>query len=240
MTHWQAMHAVVIRCIASWLYLPETGLGFRTYFIYNLIVMNPKKPFRNRGRPKGTTDIQRSRLLHAAEQLLPGAQDEFSLRQVALRAEVTPPLAHYYFGNRDGLLRALVSERAAPRIEELLAAAGERSSRPVSALTSLMQRLTLLCARDAFLRACLLLPAGEPMRASLRIALTELLQGAQAAGQVRADLAASFVADTLLGLCLFPFVDSGNGNDMVERAAALTLHHVALLQDGLRPRRQQT
>ena len=122
-------------------------------------MIHDRKPSRNRGRPKGMADIQRTRLLQVAEQLLPDAQNEFSLRQVALRAEVTPPLAHYYFGNRDGLLRALVSERATPRIEELLTAASERASAPVPALTRLMQRLTLLCANDGFVRCCLLLPA---------------------------------------------------------------------------------
>jgi TetR/AcrR family transcriptional regulator len=199
-------------------------------------VVSQKKPFRIRGRPRGAVDDQRSRLLDAAEQLLPGPLYEFSLRQVALRAGVTPPLAHYYFGNRDGLLRALVSERATLRIEGLLAAARERASRPVSALTSLMQRLILLCARDAFLRCCLLLPAGEPLRAGLRVAFHELLQGAQGTGQLRADLAASYVADTLLGLCLFPFLDASSGDGADERATTLALQHVALLQDGLRPR----
>lgn len=184
-------------------------------------------------------DIQRTRLLQVAEQLLPNAQDEFSLRQVALRAEVTPPLAHYYFGNRDGLLRALVSERAMPRIEELLTAASERASVPVPALTRLMQRLTLLCANDGFVRCCLLLPAGEPLRARLRVVMQELLQSAQATGQLRADLSATYLADTLLGLCLFYFLDAHSGEDLGERAAALTLQHVALLQDGIRPRPPQ-
>jgi AcrR family transcriptional regulator len=193
------------------------------------------KPSRNRGRPKGTADRQRIRLLQAAEHLLPGSQDEFSLRQVALRAEVTPPLAHYYFGNRDGLLRALVSERATPRVEDLLTAARERASQPVSALTRLMQRLTLLCANDRFLRCCLLLPAGEPLRARLRVDMQELLHGGQAMGQLRTDLSATYLADTLLGLCLFHFMDAGPGDDLGARAAALTLQHVALLQDGIRP-----
>jgi AcrR family transcriptional regulator len=198
-----------------------------------------RKVSRTRGRPKGRPDVQRAQLLRAAELLLPGNPVDLSLRQVALRAEVTPPLAHYYFGNRAGLHRALVNEVAAPRIEELLTAARERASQPVSALTRLMQRLTLLCANDRFVRCCLLLPSGEPLRASLRVALQELLQGAQTTGLLRADLSAAFLAETLLGLCLFPFVDSGDGN-LGERAAALTLQHVTLLQDGLRPRMLQS
>jgi AcrR family transcriptional regulator len=194
------------------------------------------QPSRSRGRPKGAADIQRTRLLQAAEHLLPIVPGELSLRQVALRAQVTPPLAHYYFSNRDGLISALVSERAAPRVDELLAAARERASQPVSALTRLMQRLTLLTASDGFVRCCLLLPAGEPLRASLRAGLHELLQVAQTTGQLRADLSASYLADSLLGLCLFPFLDGSSGQDPGELAASLTLQHVALLQDGIRPR----
>ena len=188
-----------------------------------------------RGRPKGVPALQRTHLLQAAEQLLSHSPDDFSLRRVALQAGVTPPLAHYYFRNRDGLLRALVNERAAPRIQALLIAAQERASQPVPAVTRLMQRLTLLCASDQFVRCCLLLPAGQPLRADLRATLELLLQAAQATGQLRADLPALYLAETLLGICLFPFLDRGD-DDLGERAAALVLQHVALLQDGLRPR----
>jgi TetR/AcrR family transcriptional regulator len=200
------------------------------------MMISDRQPSRNRGRPKRAAELQRTRLLQAAEDLLASTQGDFSLRQVALRAEVTPPLAHYYFGNRDGLLLALVNERAAPRIAELLAAARERASLPVSALTRLMQRLTLLAASDGFVRCCLLLPAGEPLRMKLRAGLQELLQDSQSSGQLRADLSPGYLADTLLGLCLFPFLDARSGEDLGERAAALTLQHVALLQDGIRPR----
>jgi hypothetical protein len=98
---------------------------------------------------------------------------------------------------------------------------------------------TLLCASDRFVRCCLLLPSGEPLRASLRAALQELLHGAQSTGELRVDLSATYLAQTLLGLCLFPFVDGEDGN-LEERATALTLQHVALLQDGLRPRARRS
>jgi AcrR family transcriptional regulator len=91
---------------------------------------NERKVSRSRGRPKGSPDVQRAQLLQVAELLLPDSPHDLSLRQVALRAEVTPPLAHYYFGNREGLHRALVIERAAPRIEALLTAALERVAHP--------------------------------------------------------------------------------------------------------------
>jgi TetR/AcrR family transcriptional regulator len=179
--------------------------------------------------------MQRDRLLQVAEQLLAGTVSDLTLRQVALRAGVTPPLAHYYFGNRDGLIAILLNERAGPRLEELLSIAATRAAQPVAALTRLMQRLTLLVANDRFVSRCLLLPAGEPLRSRIRTVLRQLLQGAQASGQLRADLSASYLADALLGLCLFPFLDAGS-EDRRGDAAALTLQHVALLQEGIRPR----
>jgi TetR/AcrR family transcriptional regulator len=238
MTAWQATHAAVIRPIASWLLVHQWYVLYLNLCIIKIMV-NERKPARSRGRPKGPAEVQRNRLLLAAEQLLCDAQQDFSLRQVALHAAVTPPLAHYYFGNRDGLLRALVSQRAAPRINVLLTAARERSALPVSALTRLMQQLTFLCANDRFVRCCLLLPAGATLRATLRDTLREQLRGAQITGQLRADLSANYLADTLLGLCLFPFLDSGAENPG-ERAAELVLQHVSLLQDGIRPGAQRT
>jgi TetR/AcrR family transcriptional regulator len=179
--------------------------------------------------------MQRDRLLQAAEQLLTGTESDLTLRQVALRAGVTPPLAHYYFGNRDGLIAILLDERARPRVEELLSATVERAAQPVAALTRLMQRLTLLLAHDRFVGRCLLLPAGEPLRTRIRAVLLQLLQDAQASGLLRADLSASYLADALLGLCLFPFLDPGSEATPID-AAVLTLQHVALLQQGIRPR----
>jgi TetR/AcrR family transcriptional regulator len=197
-----------------------------------------------RGRPPGSRHPARSRLLQAAQELLlDNPRGDLALRQVALRAGVTPALAHYHFANRDGLLQTLVQERAAPRIDDLLTAVDVRASQPVGALTYLMQRLTSLAAGDRFLCCCLLLPVAMPLRDRLRARLLELLQSAQAQGQLRTDLSPTYLGDALLGLCLFPFIDACNSPDNPgERAAALTLQHVALLQDGIvraqRPRQE--
>jgi AcrR family transcriptional regulator len=191
-----------------------------------------QKAPRSRGRPKGSGDQQRNRLLQAAEELLTDSTTELTLRQVALRADVTPPLAHYYFGNRDGLFAALVHDRAGPRIEQLLAVVQERATQPVAALTRLMQRLSLLAASDGFVGRCLLLPQGKPLRTRLHEALEALVQSAQADGQLRSDLSSAYLSQTLLGMCLLPFLDAAPGTAN-ERAARLTLQHVALLQDGI-------
>lgn len=197
---------------------------------------------RPRGRPRTPRNLQRNRLLQTARELLTAPGEDLALRQVALRAGVTPALAHYYFGSRDGLLTALLDERVAPRIDDLLSAARVRAPQPVAALTWLMQRLTSLVAADDFLRRSLLLPVAQPLRDRLREQFRDLLLQAQHAGQLRTDLSQDYLGDTLLGLCLFPFLDVDADSNPGERAAALTLQHVALLQDGIvrvhRPRQE--
>jgi AcrR family transcriptional regulator len=197
---------------------------------------------RRRGRPPSSRTTQRTRLLQAARELLAEGQD-LALGRIAARAGVTPALANYYFLNRDGLVGALLQERAAPRVDDLIGAARVRAAQPVVALTFLMQRLTSMLATDTFLCRSLLLPEARSLRERLRTSLSELLQRARREGQLRADLPLEYLSDTLLGLCLFPFMDSdAAGSNAGERVAALTLQHVALLQDGIvrsqRPRQE--
>jgi AcrR family transcriptional regulator len=164
---------------------------------------------------------------------------DLNLSQVALRAGVTPPLANYYFKNRNGLMTALLEERVAPRIDALITATHAQPALPVARLTRLMQRLIQLAATDAFLCRCLLLPAAGSLRERLRASFCDLLQQAQASGQLRADLPHDYLGNALLGLCLFPFMDSGFTQDPARHAATLTLQHAALLQDGILPRTQR-
>lgn len=202
---------------------------------------------RRRGRPPGNRNGQRARLLQAARELLGSTPDLPTLQQVARRAAVTPALAHYYFGTRDGLLEALIQERVAPRIADLVSAAQVRAAQPVAALTFLMQRMISLLLADRLLQRCLWLPVppARALRDALREALHGLLAGAQQSGQLRTDLTADYLTESLLGLVLFPFLDAAQGHPASpEQAAQLTLQNVALLQDGIvraqRPRQEST
>lgn len=191
---------------------------------------------RKRGRPAGQRTGQRARLLLAARELLEDPAKLPTLKQVAGRAGVTPALAHYYFASRDGLLDALLTERVAPRIEDLTEAARLRAEQPVAALTFLMQRTISLLLTDRLLQRCLWLqvPQARALRDQLRSALRELLDAAQRSGQLRRDLSVDHLTESLLGLVLFPFLDMPADNQGgAERAAELTLQNVALLQDGI-------
>lgn len=155
---------------------------------------------------------------------------------MAQTAGVTPALANYYFGNRDGLMEALFSELLAERIDELLTTARSRSHQPQQAITLLLQRICMLLASDLLLRHCLWLaiPAATRLRSQLRSCLRELLVHGQNTGALRNDLSPDYLADTLLGMVLFHFVEKRDaGAQEPETVAQLMLQHVALLRDGI-------
>ncbi len=202
---------------------------------------------RGPGRPPGAAQTQRNRLVQAARELLCDPDmPELTLQRAATLAGVTPALAHYYFGSREGLLEAVIRERVTPHVDDLVSAARVRAAQPVNALTFLLQRTSSLLQTDALLRRCLWIPGGPALllRERLRSVTQELLTGAQRNGQLRTDLAPDYLADTLLGLVLFPFFDARQEEAGGERFAALTMQHVALLQDGIvraqRPRQESS
>ncbi len=86
------------------------------------------------GRPPGASTQQgRQALLDAARALLAEqGQSGFTLRAVAERAGVRPTLANYYFGGKEGLLRAVIeqiAERVGDRLAEALRTDGPPEER---------------------------------------------------------------------------------------------------------------
>ncbi len=142
---------------------------------------------------------------------------------------------------------SLLTERVAPRIEDLVTAARARAGQPQLAITFLMQRTCSLLAVDPLLRRCIWLhqPAALRLRNQLRDCLRELLVRGQNMQALRADLSPDYLTDSLLGLLMFPFLDDTPDADASgERIAQLTLQHVALLRDGIvrnhRPRQESS
>ena len=69
------------------------------------------------GRPARAAGDQRDRLLEAAIALFSRqGVSATPLSAIARKARVTPALVHYYFGNREQLLDALMTERIVPLI----------------------------------------------------------------------------------------------------------------------------
>ena len=138
-----------------------------------------------------------------------------SLRDIAREAGVTPALLHYYFGDRQQLLDAVVSERVMPAflsVRERLAQAGDDVGEIVAAFVC---GVTDAIARHPWwpqLWVREVLCEGGALRDLLvqRIApdIARLLAGrfaaAQAAGRLNADLDPRLLLPTLVGLTMFP------------------------------------
>jgi TetR/AcrR family transcriptional regulator len=170
---------------------------------------------RSPGRPPvdAENDV-RGALLDAAGRLfLKHGFDRATARQIAVAAGPTPPMIHYYFGNKLGLFRAML-ERAIGPVRDMIA--GSLQAGPVDPAVLIRMHMQTAAAnpwiatlivnevlaekgrfRGAFVRDI----AGR--QAPL---VMELLQRARASGGVREDLDVRFAALSLMSLCMFPFL----------------------------------
>lgn len=175
--------------------------------------MNRRKTKNGPGRPaKREPHGVRAALLAAARELLARRSlDAVSLRAIAAHAGVNPAMVHYYFGDRQGLITALLNESVA----ELAAAAEdagtvgsldaflERWTRTVAAnpwLPNLMVREVLY--GDGKLRDTLL----EHFAARVGAALPALIEREQAHGRLRGDLDPRLAVLSMMALAVYPFL----------------------------------
>ena len=168
------------------------------------------------GRPLADAPDQRAAALDAALAcFVRQGIGATSLRDIAREAGVTPALLHYYFGDRQQLLDAVVAERVMPAflsVRERLAQAGDDVADIVAAFVC---GVTDAIARHPWwpqLWVREVLCEGGALRDLLvqRIApdIARLLAGrfaaAQAAGRLNADLDPRLLLPTLVGLTMFP------------------------------------
>ena len=225
-------------------------INFIIHLIY-FMVENARTRLRGRPQigPEERENAFRKRLVDAARDLF--AVQGFaatSLRQISLRAGVTPALAHYYFKDKAGLRVVLMRERVAPLTGAIEAALEEHEADAVAALASFVQQFTRMASRHPWLPPLLLRELvydADPMTQVMR-PLLQKLQALVAAGQgshaIRSDLHMQSIVQSVLSLCAFPFLvgdalrkELGTSAD-ASAATSMTLHHLAVLQDGLRPR----
>lgn len=210
---------------------------------------------RKPGRPAEGDINQRERLLEVAcERLAAVGADAITLREVARRAQVSASLANYYFVDRHGLIEAVRNERLLPLSRALCQTMRERRGDPGTGIATFIQMFHGVAARNPWFAPLLFLHSprareDEPARPPDALQpivelLTSLVNAAQRAGSVRADLRAEHVVLSLLSLCSFAYVvrdefaqqlglDLGSGG-----VPALTLHQMAILRGGLQSPRQ--
>lgn len=205
-----------------------------------------------RGRPAAhQAQDRRALLLDAALELF--ARQGIaatSLNAIARQARATPALVHYYFGNRDQLVEALVAERIVPVVAGLSQELARLDDDPLEAIYALARRLLVslqelpwlpplwvrevLC-EGGLLRDYLLQHIAPQMAKRVQ----KLARAAQVSGRMNAALDPRLVIVSLIGLTLLPLAAApiwqqlpGYQAITVERMAA---HMLELLAHGLEP-----
>jgi len=199
------------------------------------------------GRPPGDARSQavRDALLQAARSYFSARGfQRASLRAIAAKADVNPAMIHYYFGNKQGLFLAMLSETVAPLMDELERLSHRGAGR--NALRDFIRHYANTLLREPWLPN---LVVREVMfqegvvrdefvtRFASRASgsLRSLLERDIEAGELPANIDPLFGSLGILSLVLFPFIaqpavervfDLQLDEDFVDH---LTHHTVALL-----------
>jgi len=173
---------------------------------------------RPQGRPpkEDSADIRQQIMEAAVDLFASQGYAATSVREIADHVGVNPAMIHYYFGNKEALLHAALEQLLEP-LAEAVAAMQKKQEAPLQDIVSLIlsafarnPNLPILMAREV------LLPGGavqahfiEHFAPRLGGALPQLLQAEQRKGRLRGDLDPRLAAQTLFGLCVFPFISRG-------------------------------
>lgn len=195
---------------------------------------NLKSAPKPRGRPGTTSAVDvRVTILEVAERLF--AERGYAatpVRDIAGAAGFTPAMVHYYFGNKETLLQAVLEKALEPLarvIEKMKSAdtvAPEDIVRSLMTIVSEHPNLPYLVVREV------MLPGGvmqahfaRHLAPRLGGALPGLLEREQEAGRIRNDLPPAIAAMAIMALALFPFIV----RPVAEQALGLRLSGKALL-----------
>ena len=203
------------------------------------------------GRPVAGQRDQRGALLDAARDLF-SAQGvaATSLAQVERAARVTPALASYYYGDKAGLLDAVLEDRVLPLVQGLGEAVRSAGPEPRPALVAFVRRYTATAAANPWLPQLIVrevlssegaLREAFPRRfaSGMTATLAALVHAGKKRGEIRDDLDTASLVMSIVSLCVFPFlatplVNGALGIDTSPASAsALAEHHLAVLLDGI-------
>lgn len=208
-------------------------------------IRRPRRP----GRPLERDADLRGRLLDAAlVRFVDEGINATALKSIATQAGVTPALVHYYFGNKEQLVTAVVDERLMLVAAELQATLAGSDGTPGSLIRGFVSGLHEVVARHPWLPviwAREILTEGGALREVMlsRVApmipqaLARRFAEAQKAGQLNPALDPRLLVVSLIGLTLFPLAAESIWRRLFDAAdidrASLQQHTIALLERGL-------
>ena len=170
---------------------------------------------RSRGRPVDLKSGElQTKLLNAAESLF--AENGYaatSVRRIADQAGVNPALIHYYFGNKRGLLLAVMDRTLLPLAKGISAIKASGSGRLEDFAELFFNMAVEHPAMPKLITREVLLSGGETKDMYAREyapkiggALPALLQKGQKDGHIDPDFDPGAAALMLMSLCIFPFI----------------------------------
>ncbi|MGH8049219.1 MAG: TetR/AcrR family transcriptional regulator [Arenimonas sp.] len=179
-----------------------------------------KAPRRKPGRPQTALTSVRDALLDSALRLfaIEGIA-QCNMRKIAIEAHTTPAMIHYHFGDKDGLIKAVVDERVRQVTSVMHEVMTQKSLPAKTMLFNFMQsfiRITglhpwvpKLVLREVYnehgsLRESFM----ENFARNLSQLLLGLVKRAQEEGSLRKDLDASAMTYAFLSLAIYPVLSS--------------------------------
>lgn len=215
---------------------------------------NPGRRARTVGRPRADKADVRANLIDAAiGQFIRVGIRATSLRVVAEAAGVTPAMLHYYFGDKQQLILAVVEERLLPALAPMRAGVAAADGSPDELADLFVNGIGAVVAAHPWLPALwvreVLCEGGALREHMFRRAIPQMPQllaqrfaTAQAQGRLAPDLDPRLLVVSLVGLTLFPAAGAPIWRQMFEAddldEDALRRHTLALLAHGMGARRR--
>ena len=204
---------------------------------------------RARGRPSGDGPDLRTHLLDAAitcftRHGIAGT----SLRAIAAEGAVTPALLHYYFGDKDQLVDAIVAERLLPVLAEMRGVVEEAGDDVAALAGGFVRKMGELVERHPWWPALWVrevLCEGGVLRElvvnrvgpQLPHVLAQRFSAAQRDGRLNPQLDPRLLVVSLIGLTLFPAAGAPIWRGIFDATdidmANIRDHAIALLDRGL-------
>lgn len=203
---------------------------------------------RKAGRPgAGSADL-RERLLQAAiDCFVREGIAATSLRAIAREAGVTPAMLHYYFGDKDALVQALVAERFLPVMAGMRDVLSDADADIATLIRGFVRGMAQAISDHPWLPPLWVrevLAEGGALRdllvdvvgPQLPRLLAQRIAQAQRTGELPADIDAELLVTSLIGMTMFPAAGAPVWGRLFKRemdVAALERHAIAMLNHGL-------